>query len=317
LDLVCLEKIVCLSFVMLVFGEGTVELLAKPVNDIVIRQTGLSFSKMKRVEKLRELGYSGKVLTVRGEVSKSVLRDENLSEIHFLKVDVEAINSGVLKEYDLSVNRPWVIMVEQVDSFLKDQSNHQWELQVLNFDYEFIFFDGLSKCYLAIERLTLKEEFNNQIYGSGDDIVVDIMRLANLLHLSRTQKNEALKKVMVEYRREKVRLELTIQDLKLENDKIHMAAHELDNAHQQLVAITSSTIWKATYPIRYISMFLRRLKLLIKNAVNYFKVYGLRKTVSKSLAIVAGSNVIESQGERSHLTLKERKIYEVLRQGQD
>lgn len=293
------------------------DIAGKSIDLIDAKSKGLPKSQIKNKNKVLESDSCVDGLTVDGDTLNNIWDDSNLSEVHFLKIKVDGMEAEVLRGIDLSANRPWVILIQDVGPNLSKINHGSWEKQVADANYELVYFDGLTRFYLAIEKLDLKSKFCNSPNILDDDLIVEMLNIARCAYPLLLEENEALKKGLADNRVDQTNLELDVKDLATKNSQLQQSIHELHDAHQQLAAITSSTIWKVTYPIRYMSMFFRRLRLLIKNAVNYFKAYGFRKTLSKSLAIVAGSNVIEPQDERSHLTLKERKIYEALRQGQD
>ena len=75
--------------------------------------------------------------------------------VHFLKIDVEGAELGVLKGNDWERNRPWVVVCEvttpltsiipsnDVEDFMSDQA------------YEFAYFDGLNQFFVAREHADL------------------------------------------------------------------------------------------------------------------------------------------------------------------
>ncbi|WP_165839378.1 FkbM family methyltransferase [Klenkia marina] len=82
-------------------------------------------------------------------------------EIHFLMVDVEGAEHDVLRSIDLSVHRPWVLVVEATAPRSRDRTHHEWEHIVLGNGYVHAMFDGLSQWYVAQEHVDLLPELDH------------------------------------------------------------------------------------------------------------------------------------------------------------
>ncbi len=76
--------------------------------------------------------------------------------IHFLKIDVEGFEESVIRSIDLDVWRPWVIVAESTRPRSTEQAHHGWEPILLEHGYEFCFFDGLNRYYVASEHADLR-----------------------------------------------------------------------------------------------------------------------------------------------------------------
>lgn len=75
--------------------------------------------------------------------------------IHFLLVDVEGAESAVLGSVDLTVVRPWVLVVEATAPSTDSPTHEAWEQMVLAAGYRLCLFDGLSRFYVAEEHADL------------------------------------------------------------------------------------------------------------------------------------------------------------------
>src|SRR4051794_3459765 len=73
-------------------------------------------------------------------------------DIHFLKVDVEGAERSVLETVDLKRWRPWVLVIEATEPNSTTESHQSWESVLLDADYRFCLFDGLSRFYVAGEK---------------------------------------------------------------------------------------------------------------------------------------------------------------------
>ena len=74
------------------------------------------------------------------------------TDIHFMTVDTEGAELEVLRAIDLTVFRPWILVIEATAPDTADPTHGAWEHIVLSADYRFCLFDGLSRFYVAAER---------------------------------------------------------------------------------------------------------------------------------------------------------------------
>jgi FkbM family methyltransferase len=79
--------------------------------------------------------------------------------VNLLSVDVEGMEFQVLKGLDLTVHRPWVIIVEATLPGCPVPNYEQWESCLLTADYLMAYFDGVNRFYLAREHSELLEHF--------------------------------------------------------------------------------------------------------------------------------------------------------------
>ena len=74
--------------------------------------------------------------------------------IHFLKIDVEGAEDLVIRGADLGKFRPWVILVEATKPRSCELSAG-WEGRLIACGYDFAYFDGLNRFYVAKEHSEL------------------------------------------------------------------------------------------------------------------------------------------------------------------
>ena len=98
--------------------------------------------------------------------------------IHFLLVDTEGAEQFVLRSIDLTLVRPWIIIVEATAPGSTTQTHASWEPGVLAAGYRFSLFDGLSRFYVAEEKW---DELGEAI--SYPACVLDLYITAEMLHL--------------------------------------------------------------------------------------------------------------------------------------
>jgi FkbM family methyltransferase len=90
----------------------------------------------------------------------SLWKDFVKGDVHFLKIDVEGYETQVLAGIDLTVYRPWIILIEATEPLTWEGVWSEWDGRILDAQYEFVHFDGLNRWYLAAERSELKERFD-------------------------------------------------------------------------------------------------------------------------------------------------------------
>jgi FkbM family methyltransferase len=74
-------------------------------------------------------------------------------DIHFLKIDAEGAELDILHGADFTRWRPWIIVLEAPDPALQLPRPEEWDAEVLTPQgYEFAWFDGLNRFYLAREH---------------------------------------------------------------------------------------------------------------------------------------------------------------------
>ena len=105
------------------------------------------------------LGYSVRRSHLPLTTLSRICEEHQVKEIHFLKIDVEGHEAEVLRAFDLHRWRPWILLVESTLPYSQIDSSHNWEHLVTTAGYSCVFFDGLSKFFLAQERGDLAEHF--------------------------------------------------------------------------------------------------------------------------------------------------------------
>lgn len=122
-----------------------------------IAGTGLSTSDSSIAERHARAGWQSVPIVVPALPLSNILRDHPRETIHFLKIDVEGAEEAVLAGLDLTVVRPWIILVESTAPLSTEQTSAAWEPILLQCGYKFVYFDGLNRFYVAAERCELAE----------------------------------------------------------------------------------------------------------------------------------------------------------------
>jgi FkbM family methyltransferase len=134
---------------------GTMELY-------VIGDTGLSTGVKEHAERHHvERGFESSRLRVPVLTLASALQSLEGSEIHWLKIDVEGFEAQVIRGWDSTKIRPWVLVVEATVPGSNEPNFAAWDPIVQAANYHFVYFDGLNRFYIAGEHAELAEKFNS------------------------------------------------------------------------------------------------------------------------------------------------------------
>lgn len=122
---------------------------------------------------------------------ESILDQNKCETIHFLKIDVEGAEADVLKGANFDKYRPWILIVEAVHPITQDPTYCEWESLVLASGYQYAFFDGLNRYYLAAEHADLLPAFSSQPNVLDNFETITVVRLALQLAEQDAIKSEA------------------------------------------------------------------------------------------------------------------------------
>src|SRR5215471_4366798 len=125
-----------------------------------IPDTGLSTLEKKFAERHEaEHGFQSRELRVKMDTLSGICEKFHVAPIHFLKIDVEGAEKAVLQGTDFGKIRPWIILLEATLPLSVEESYSDWEPLLLNAGYEYAYFDGLNRYYVAGEHENLRAAF--------------------------------------------------------------------------------------------------------------------------------------------------------------
>lgn len=127
----------------------------------VISDTGLSTGVDAYAHRHQlERGYESQRIQVPALTLRSATKSLLDKDVHWLKIDVEGFEEKVLKGWDSTTLRPWVMVVEATVPNLSKTDYENWEPILTAADYQFVYFDGLNRFYVAKEHAELVEAFS-------------------------------------------------------------------------------------------------------------------------------------------------------------
>ena len=224
---------------------------------IVQNRTGWSSSSKDQIRNLNDdIELDVKIVAMEQKTLTTVLNDNPLEEIHFLKIDVEGNESEAISGIDLKIHRPWIMVIEATVPGSMVPNFDLWEPLLLNSGYKFVYADGLNRFYLADERSELVSRFK---YPPN---VFDDFEL-HKIYLAKQERDQALVELgHINFSLEKLLLantEISLEISKLndlissQEQKISQLLTERDSLRVNLMEFKNSASWRLTKPLRFVS----------------------------------------------------------------
>jgi len=193
-----------------------------------------------------------------------VVQEHCISNIDFLKVDVEGHELSVLRSFSFKP-RPRVICIEvtQPNSHQRRNDNSEINALLISHQYTHVYFDGLNDWWLAAESETQYiANFSlppNCLDSISPSSISAHERIAKEALLDLNQSKQVIEKLTT------INNQLLASNASLQstNQELLTTQHELSNSQQelqqqqqqlsqQLVAIESSLSWRITAPLRHL-----------------------------------------------------------------
>ena len=229
-----------------------------------IPDTGLSTAEKKFAERHEaERGYQSRKVRVKMDTLSRVCERFHLAPIHFLKIDAEGAEMAILQGGDFGKIRPWIILVEATLPNSMEKSYSDWEPLLLNAGYEYAYFDGLNRYYVAGEHENLKAAFK-----APPNVFDDFVRSDRLESERRAREAEAKVK---EVEQRATQAEAMAQQAEqraayaearagVAEIKARLAEEQAAQADATLQAVISSRSWRVTEPLRRLAGTARLLR---------------------------------------------------------
>lgn len=122
----------------------------------VIDDSGLS-TAVKAFAELHETKHGFTHRTIQAPVLTMKTAFASLAgrDVHWLKIDVEGLEEQVLRGWDSKTLRPWIIVIEATVPMSTELHYEGADRILIDAGYEFAYFDGLNRFYVAPEHREL------------------------------------------------------------------------------------------------------------------------------------------------------------------
>jgi FkbM family methyltransferase len=124
-----------------------------------VEDTGLSTTSPEFAERHRAQGFVVNRSVVPCVTLDDICRENHVGTVHFLKVDCEGAEKQTLEGISLTKVRPWIVLVEATEPNSQKTTHGEWEHLLVQRGYEFAYFDGLNRFYVATEHDSLRQAF--------------------------------------------------------------------------------------------------------------------------------------------------------------
>lgn len=152
-------------------------------NIFVFPNTGLSTSVEEHKRLHVDAGFDEpREVSVQSVTLDEVCGSHEVKAIHFLKIDVEGAEKEVLEGLAFKEHRPWILLIEATAPLSNTDVSDTWQQYVLDRDYDFVYFDGLNKYFLAKEHGELAEAFT-----SPPNVLDDFVPALRIAHEERIE----------------------------------------------------------------------------------------------------------------------------------
>jgi FkbM family methyltransferase len=209
--------------------------------------TGLSTSDKEIAERHRkDRGYEILENYVAVKTLTQICQTYHTGPIHFLNIDVEGAEKDVLQGLNLNDLRPWIIVIESTLPNTQIENHTKWESLLTRANYEFVYFDGLNRFYIAQEQAKLKSAFNAPP-NSFDDFIKS-------QQLYSEKKAQQAKTSAAQAEAAAQRLEAELAEARNQITQLHESNHQwwsiADQQSNTLKAVYASWSWRITWPLR-------------------------------------------------------------------
>ena len=272
--------------------------------------TGLSTMDKSIADKhANELDFEIKKEKIEVDSLTNICKQYANQDIHFLKIDVEGFELQVLKGLDLKKIRPWIIVIEATLPNSQIEDYGKWDGVLTNGQYNFVYFDGLNRFYVASEHDELNDSFNvppnyfDFFRRSSEQWALDELKVSEQKVYAKEDEISLIAKDLdianKELSEQSANIGLLKGELKASEQKIYelnQSSHhwwlESERLNEELQSVYSSKSWKITWPLRKLMQLLKwifiipvRIVVLIvyspKNIVKWVLIKFMRFVISR------------------------------------
>ncbi len=191
----------------------------------------------------------------------------SIDRLHFLKIDVEGAEGEVLRGLDLSMVRPWIIVIESTLPNTQADVSHEWSHMIIDAGYSEVYFDGLNRFYLAKEHAELAERFaappncfddfvRYADWARGEQarrLSMDLDDVQGVVSVLELQLRDAKAQVAVdatEIEKQRSLLSEASENLRESERVAHYWWHTAEAMRSEIALMKSSRSWRWTAPMR-------------------------------------------------------------------
>ena len=215
-----------------------------------IPDTGLATSDPAIAKKHHESGWEVNAIDITVLPLADICRSHVRGDIHFLKIDVEGAEKKVLLGMNFKKWRPWLVLIEATAPMSQETVHQSWEFLLTDSAYEFVYFDGLNRYYVAQEHAELKPAFATPP-NVFDNFVLNADQEANI---RATEAESIARNAQLEIQTLK---RLAVEANEQAKSQIDLLTLQHDALALQLASTLGSTSWRITQPLRAIASKLK------------------------------------------------------------
>ncbi len=216
----------------------------------IFETRGWSTNDLNVAKEHEEEGHSYQTKRIKTKSLDQVCEENQIEDIHFLKIDVEGAEKSVLESFSFDQYRPWIIVIEATKPNTDIDISQEWEFILFEHDYLFAYFDGINKYYVAKEQSSLLEYFRYPPNAFDDFISINQYRAQMRI---------------VECEAKQYRAEMRVIECE---SKMNLASKKsaesqviADNAEQHYLEIIDSSSWQITKPLRELKDMIHKLRV--------------------------------------------------------
>jgi FkbM family methyltransferase len=116
---------------------------------------GISTCSVELSERHRAAGFPVSTCTVKYVSLFDILNTHVTSDVHWMKIDVEGFEAAVIRSWQESPVRPWIVVVESTEPMSTVPNYAEWEPELIRRGYRYVYFDGLNRFYLSEKHAEL------------------------------------------------------------------------------------------------------------------------------------------------------------------
>jgi FkbM family methyltransferase len=143
----------------------------------------------------QERGFDVMALTVPVHTLAGICAGHVKGEIHFLKIDVEGFEPEVVRGMDFGKWRPWIVVIEATRPNSQITSHESWQETILQHGYQFAYFDGLNRYYVAKEHRRLLQALSTQPNVFDEFMTINQVRALEVARLAEARADQAQARV--------------------------------------------------------------------------------------------------------------------------